>query len=172
MQPPTSPEKILEIVHQIAVLTSSPNLYSGDLRATILLMEYIVTLPLHRSNFKPLVDIFGQLSSSNHSEEWLKLGDERVNDLLELIERFGSLAAMSLSNGERVDINGTLSNMLVIKELARDFDGLMYTVTSSNDSKTVVSLPDNIIQSSCEYYFIVLLLFLLIFTTQFDNSHY
>ena len=161
MQPPTSPEKILDIVHQVVALTSSPDLYSGDLRATILLMEHIVTLPLDQSTFKPLVDIFGQLSSSNHSEEWLKLGDDGVNDLLDLIERFGPLAAMSLSNGERVDINGTLSNMLVVKELARDFDGLTYTVTSSNNTKTVVSLPDNVIKSSCEFlfFFIVVCLF-------------
>ena len=160
MQTPTSPEKILDITLETLVLISSPNLYSGDLRAAILLMENILTLPLYQSSFKPLVDIFGQLSSSNHSEEWLKLGDDGVNDLLELIERFGPLAALSLSNGEKVVVNGTLSNMLVLKELVRDFNGLIYTVvTSSNDNKTIVSIPDNIIESSCECFMSIFVIF-------------
>ena len=160
MQTPTSPEKILDITLQTLVLISSPNLYSGDLRAAILLMENILTLPLYQSSFKPLVDIFGQLSSSNHSEEWLKLGNDGVNDLLELIERFGSLAALSLSNGERVVVNGTLSNMLVMKELVRDFNGLIYTVvTSSNDNKTIISIPDNIIESSRKCFMSIFVIF-------------
>lgn len=160
MQTPTSPEKILDITLQTLVLISSPNLYSGDLRAAILLMENILTLPLYQSSFKPLVDIFGQLSSSNHSEEWLKLGDDGVNDLLELIERFGPLAALSLSNGERVVVNGTLSNMLVMKELVRYFNGLIYTVvTSSNDNKTIVSIPHNIIESSCKCFMSMFVIF-------------
>ena len=105
-------------------------------------------IPVDQEVLEPLVATISELSSIRHSSQWLELQDNGASRILEAIETIGPLVAQSIASGDRLEVRRESTNMVILQD--EIFGGVKYTVEYSEQNKSEVNLPSNILTSGKE----------------------